>query len=501
MIYWAGSLQISVSVNNMSMSGLSLLFNALLCIVLIVYAGPSHASKFSPPGLYDVESVTLDNGIDVILKPRTAAHTFSLRLWVGVGTQDFSCEHQETPHFLEHLLFAGTSKHSEAELEHLVADHGGYWNAVTGVEYTDYTMDIYSHYADFAIDILYEILTDSSITPAKVEISRDIIHRESGGEPSSIKQWFRKQGLGVNATVKAVLQLVPGTNFVCEQLVTASNISRDDIITTFEKYYVPGNMALIAVGDFDRDKLLKQIRRTFGSLPVAPLPERIKPAIEEPASYDPVTGTLSPLLSDDANIGIMYRLPSYWSDDNYPRMLIEEYLHFKVSETIRYDRGLAYAPDAWSYSTNQFGLFGVSADVNIDDIDDALLLINNEMDGLAKHSMTKTQLEKSKMKILLQGVQGYESNKQFADYYLSQYVLFRKKRVFENTEERIEAVTIDDIDRVVKEYLSQDKAVTIYETPTLTYTQLYLLISVFFVALMLVVVVIYMRVHVRFKNR
>jgi predicted Zn-dependent peptidase len=485
----------------MSKQDLALLFNVLLCIALIVYPGLSHASKFSPPGLYEIESVTLDNGVDVILKPRAGAHTFSLRLWVGVGTQDFSCELQETPHFLEHLLFAGTSKHTEAELEHLVADHGGNWNAATGVEHTAYTMDIYSRYADFAVDILYEILTDSSITPEKVEISRDIIHRESGGEPSSTKQWFRKQGFGINATVKAVLQLVPGTNFVCEQLVTASNISREDIIDTFEKYYVPGNMALIAVGDFDRDKLLKQIRRTFGSIPVAPLPERIKPEIEEPASYDSVTGTLSPLLSDDANVGIMYRLPSYWSEDNYPRMLIEEYLHFKVSETIRYERGLAYAPDAWSYTTNQFGLFGISADVNIDDIDDALLLIENEMDELAKHSMTNTLLEKSKIKILLQGVQGYESNKEFADYYLSQYVLFRKRRVFENIEEKIEAVTIDDVDRVVKEYLSLDKAVTIYETPTLTYTQFYLLISFFFVALLLVVVVIYVRTHARFKNR
>ena len=106
-----------------------LILKILLLLQVLLSSNVTHASKFSPPGLYDVELVTLDNGMDVILKQRQGAHTFSMRVWVGVGTQDFPCERQETPHFLEHLLFTGTSKHTEAELEHLVADHGGSWNA------------------------------------------------------------------------------------------------------------------------------------------------------------------------------------------------------------------------------------------------------------------------------------------------------------------------------------------------------------------------------------
>jgi len=474
--------------------------HTLLCFQLLLFTNDLIASKYSPPGLYDVETITLDNGMDVILKPRKGALTFSMRVWVGIGTQDFSCERQEIPHFLEHLLFTGTSKHTEAELEHLVADHGGYWNAVTGVEETTYQMDIYSRYAEFAIDILYEIITDSSITPENVELSRDIIHRESGGEPSVIRQWFRDRGVGVNATIKAVRQLVPDTNLVCEVLVTATDISRDEIIDTFEKFYVPGNMALIIVGDFDRNKVLEQIRRTFGSIASDPVPERIKTGVEKSSSFDPVTGTLSPFLSDDANIGIMYRLPGYWSDENYPMMVLEEYLHYRVSEVIRIERGLAYAPDTWSYRTDRFGLFGVYADVNIDDIDDALFLIKTEMQLLSEHPMSLDLLEKSKLKILLRSVQGYESNNEFADYYSSQYVLFKKNRFFENVEQKIEAVTVNDMERVVREYLSEDKSVTIYETPTLTYTQLYLLLSLLFIFMILAVMVLYVRMHARLKK-
>ena len=463
----------------------------LTLLTLTTYA--SQASEYSPPGLYQVEHLTLKNGLDVILKPRPGARTFSLRVWVGIGTQDFECQQQETPHFLEHLLFTGTSKHSEAELEHLVADHGGSWNASTSDEETIYEIDIYNRHADFALDILYEIMTDSSISEDNVEISRDIIHREAGGRPSAIKQWFRLQGFGVNATEKAVFQLLPGTNFICKGYVTADGISRDDIINTFDKYYVPGNMALIAVGNFNKQEILKQIRQTFGSIAKQAVPERTNPTAEKASGYESVSGTFSPLLGDDANVGVIYRTPSYWSDDHYPLMVIEEYLYFKINESIRIDRGLSYAPGTWSYSTGGFGLFGANADVGLDDIEEALALIKTEIRDIAEHPMNNELLDKSKLKLLLQSVQGYESNAGFADYYASQYVLFRKDRFFENHEDKIEAVTTDDINHVVNRYLAADKAITILSTPTLTYTQLYLILSLTAILILLAITAIYMR--------
>jgi hypothetical protein len=79
--------------------------------------------------------------------------------------------------------------------------------------------------------------------------------------------------------------------------------------------------------------------------------------------------------------------------------------------------------------------------------------------------------------------------------------LYKKNRVFENVEQKIEAVKLDDIERVVKEYLTEDKAVTIYETPTITYTQLYILLSLLFILVVVTAFLLYIRVHVRLKNK
>ena len=164
-------------------------------------------------------------------------------------------------------------------------------------------------------------------------------------------------------------------------------------------------------------------------------------------------------------------------------MVIVEYLAFKLNEAIRIKHGLAYSPGTWIDTTGQFGLIGVTSDVNLDDIDKALSLIKVEMTLLDKQPMTLELLEKTRLKILLQSVQGYESNSDFAGYYVSKYVLFRKDRFYKNNEEKLEAVTVDDITRVVRKYLSDDKGITVIETPTLTFTQFYSLLSLIAVEL------------------
>ena len=122
------------------------------------------------------------------------------------------------------------------------------------------------------------------------------------------------------------------------------------------------------------------------------------------------------------------------------------------------------------------------------------------MRSLAEQPMDAALLEKSKLKILLQNVQGYESNANISDYYASEYVRFRKNRYFENVEEKIEAVTIDDINQVVKQHLPVDKAITIFETPTLTYTQFYTILSLIAILILSIIIAFYMKAHTHYKS-
>ena len=89
-------------------------------VFLVAFVGltvDASANEYDPPSLYNLDYFKLENGLDVILKKRTHARNVAVRLVVNVGQRNFPCDKRETPHFLEHLLFMGTSKHNEAELK------------------------------------------------------------------------------------------------------------------------------------------------------------------------------------------------------------------------------------------------------------------------------------------------------------------------------------------------------------------------------------------------
>ena len=118
----------------------------LLIAVLVGLPVNASASEHERSGLNDVDYFKLNNGLDVVLKKRTHARNVAVRLVVNVGLRNFPCDKRETPHFLEHLLFMGTSKHSEAELKRLIEDHGGSWNGFTMETETAYQVDIYDRH-------------------------------------------------------------------------------------------------------------------------------------------------------------------------------------------------------------------------------------------------------------------------------------------------------------------------------------------------------------------
>src|SRR5215475_2836619 len=217
----------------------------------------SSAAGYDPVAdLYNIDYFKLNNGLDVVLKKRTHAHNVALRLVVNVGLRNFPCDKRETPHFLEHLLFMGTSKHSEAELKRLIEDHGGYWNGFTTETDTGYQVDIYDGHLPLAINTLYEIITDTIITPEKIESAREVIFRERGGKYSLLTGWLYRNGLFKDAATKGLEALLPGTGVHCPGLITPGGITELDVRETYKDYYVPTNMALIVVGNFDRNTLV-----------------------------------------------------------------------------------------------------------------------------------------------------------------------------------------------------------------------------------------------------
>lgn len=468
-----------------------------LALIVALLSTVSYANKYAPPGLYDVEYLTLDNDFRVVLKQRQHAHNVAIRLVIDVGHRHFPCEKRETAHFLEHLLFAGTSKHTETELDRLVEDHGGTWNAVTSQSNTEYQIDIFDENLTLAVDTLFEIITDSLLTPEKVEHTREIIHKELGGKTSALRRWLYKRGIGKSAAAKSQELLLPGTGVVCPELDTPEGITVADIEQAYQRYYTPNRMALIVVGNFDEARLRAQINNTFGQLKPALVNsgELRKPPY--PSGAAEVTGTLAPLLGSSGSVSLVYRTDGSNSSDIYALWVLNVFLDRVLYEKIRILEGLSYSPEAYYIWDLDYGLFAATADSELDKLDLVKTMIDEELAKLRTQPPPTEDIEAAKQRILLARVQGYESNAQVVNYYVNNLHELKSLGRLTNHEQAIEKITPKDIHEVVNKYLRNDRQVTIWSTPTLTYTQFFSCLAAALVVLLSVVVYVYWRIRQR----
>ena len=412
----------------------------------------------------------------VILKARHGARNVAVRLDVGIGNYDFPCDEQETAHFLEHLLFTGTSQHTEIEIDELITQHGGSWNAYTYDESTVYEVDIFSEHVDVALETLSEIISDSIITAENFDLSRAIIYREMGGKPSTIRQFLYKHEIVGSASHKSRKVMLKGNRSYCNSLDTLKEIKYQDILDAYKYFYVPNNMTLVITGDFETDAIKNLIQQQFGILKKKELKRDIP--VAEDFNKGPVSfsSTFKPVVGISGSAGLVFRTVGYESPDYYPLRVIEEYLTNSLYEKIRVEEGLTYAPEAQMMQSRQDGVFLLRAETTTKNVEKVITLMHDEVIKLHAGDVTDDDISETIKSILLSWARGLESNSSIADYYIDALSDVDTKGYFVDQESHLEKITPEEVRTVLERYLTDSKMGYLISKPTLTYNQLYLLI-------------------------
>lgn len=454
---------------------------SLRCLLVVVLAalsctvpvGGALGHEYSPRGLYAVEQRVLPNGLRVVLKPRGDARQVSIRVNVGVGQLDFPCGRRETAHFLEHLLFTGTPRDDEAALEARIRAWGGAWNAYTFLDATRYELDIFSGHFSDGLALLHEILTESTVTPEKVELSRDIIRREAGETPGRLRRWTYAHGLGKSARDQWLETLGIG----CRDLETPDAITREDILRAWRRHYVPGNMALVIVGAFDRAEAWRAITASFGRLRPSPTPPRPRLDFTRPARPLHLESSLVELLGTEAEVLLGFTTVGYRSPDRPAVHLLERYLDSRVYDALRAERGLSYTPSGDLYVSADAGVLTLRANADLEQIDEVAEALLTEVRALRDSPLDTQAVETLKHEALLESATDYETNGAIADYYVESLHEFEDHGALLDMESAVAAVTAEDVGRAAERYLDPANAVTLVERPMLSYEAFYALLA------------------------
>ncbi|MDD5466302.1 MAG: pitrilysin family protein [Anaerolineales bacterium] len=222
-----------------------------------------------------VTKLKLSNGLLVLLEEIHTAPIVSQWIWYRVGSRDERRGTTGISHWVEHMLFKGTPSFPAKVLDKAISRDGGYWNAMTFLDWTTYFETMPADKIDLALRLEADRMVNGLFEPQEVDSERTVIISErQGGEN---EPFFRlTEAIQMNA-----FQEHPYRHQVIGEMEDLQAIQRDDLYGHYRTFYVPNNAVLAMAGDFETAKMLERIRELFEVIPAGREPPRQK--LSEPA--------------------------------------------------------------------------------------------------------------------------------------------------------------------------------------------------------------------------
>lgn len=330
----------------------------------------------------------LDNGLIVATESMTGVSSVALGAWVASGSRDEPSECSGASHFLEHLLFKGTSRRPGPSIAEALDQIGGDCNAYTTKENTAFYVRLLAEDADIGFDILCDILEDPLLQESDIDAERGVIldeilaHNDEPGE------------VAVEAAFDSLFPHHPLGRDTLGKQSSIEGLERDRIVDFFDHHYRPGNMVVAVAGDIAHDEVRERISGRLDARPGGSRPERQVPtsadrnvlAIERP--------------TEQAQLVLAIRTSGYLDPGRYRLAVYSQILGGGLSSRlfrrVREERGLAYSIWTERVHYSDSGVLYVTAGTHPRHVDDVIEIVLEEFDALARGEATDKEISISK---------------------------------------------------------------------------------------------------------
>ncbi len=277
------------------------MLRSLAGAALIAMAGPPAASA------QDVTSFTLENGMEAVVIENHRAPVAVHMVWYRVGAADEPPGKSGIAHFLEHLMFKGTDDRGPGELSAVVELNGGTDNAFTSWDYTAYFQRVAADRLELMMELEADRMRDLEMTEEDVLTERQVILEERSqrteNDPGALFGEQRRAAQFLNHPYG-----IPIIGWRHEM----EDLSRDDALDFYRRYYAPNNAVLVVAGDVDPDEVRRLAEEHYGALVPSPgLVARARPT-------EPPQLAERRLTFEDARVAQPYVLRTYLAPERDP---------------------------------------------------------------------------------------------------------------------------------------------------------------------------------------
>ncbi len=400
-----------------------------------------------------IECTQLASGVRVISERMPEAHSACVGVWVGVGARDEPDSLSGVSHFLEHLLFKGSDTRSARDIAQAVDRVGGDMNAFTAKEYTAYVTRLPSKHVALGVELLADVLTRPSLRDDDIDAERQVILEELHMDEDTpddrvhtlvFESLFPKHPLGRETAGSAD---------------TVEAIAPEDIRSFFGAHYGPSAFVVAAAGLIDHEEVVADVEAHFGPARATSAVPRSKPTLPS----RPLAVLKRSI--EQAHLAIGFRGLTRTDPDREALEVLNHVIGGGMSsrllQTIREDRGLAYAVYSAHTEFCDAGALTIYAATTPARVDEVLDLVDAEIDQLGTDGITHDELDVALGYLEGSLVLGLEDSGSRMARLGGSLTVRGHVRTIDEQLDRYRAVTRDDVQRVAQQVLSGPRSLAV----------------------------------------
>lgn len=392
--------------------------------------------------------LTLPNGVRLLTEEVPAVQTAAIGFFFTVGSRHEAPQDNGSAHFIEHMLFKGTSTRSARQLAMDMDAIGGQFNAYTTKELTCFYTHCLTEHLDRAVDILTDMIFCSTFTQENLEMERGVILEEIGMYEDSPEDVVSEQ---------LIHQIYRGSPLALPILGTEASlagITAPSLHAWQQAHYIPSALVVSLAGRFTAHHL-DRLTALLGSMPPAPMFSTL------PAAYQPALTVRSKEIEQN-HLLLGFPAPSYRDPRRVPCSLLNSIVggtsSSRLFQELRERLGLCYAVYSLVADHEDTGLFGVYAAVSPEVEQATLDALRAVVLDLAEHGPTQKELDRARDQARASMVMGLESTPAKMNHLANSMLFYNRVRSIESFLEEYESVTREQVRDMAQEIFRMDQA-------------------------------------------
>ncbi len=400
---------------------------------------------------------TLPSGQKVVIKEVHDNPIVKIDTWINTGSINEDDKTTGISHFLEHLFFKGTQKYPTGTFDKILDSKGASVNAATSKDYTHYYIEIPSKDFDLALELHSDMLLNPQIPRKELERERGVVIEEI----SKTKDSPQNRLFDNLYTLIYEKSNHPYKRPVIGKKEIIENVTREEILDYFNKFYTPDAYTTVIVGDVNKEEALKKVSQAFNKNNKQ---KRKQTKISYP-KVKPLNSIVRKEETMDINkthTMIAFLAPKFTdTKDNYALDVLSTMLgdgkSSILNQELKENKELVLSTSAGNYSQKDSGLFYIYVTYDPSKEGQIESAIKEELTKIQNGEFEQNTLTKAINQIKTDTYYARESISNISDDLGYDFTFANDVNFYENYLKNIEKVSREDIINVAKKYLTLDK--------------------------------------------